>query len=58
MVDDTPCPSCKGRRWKYVSPRRGLLAVAGAVASSARVKQPCSSCWDTAASAGVDEVAS
>jgi hypothetical protein len=46
---ETPCSdvcvSCNGRRWKYVSPRRGLvLARPGEPVAQVRVRQACSQC--------------
>jgi hypothetical protein len=46
---ETPCSdvcvSCNGRRWKYVSPRRGLvLARPGESVAQVRVRAACSWC--------------
>lgn len=46
---ETPCSdlcvACSGRRWKYVSPRRGLVvARAGEPVAAVRVRAACSRC--------------
>jgi hypothetical protein len=40
-----PCVSCNGRRWKYVTPRRGLvLARPGEPVARDRTREDCSFC--------------
>jgi hypothetical protein len=43
--EQPPCVSCNGRRWKYVTPRRGLvLARPGEPVAQERARAACSRC--------------
>lgn len=42
------CVACNGRRWKYVTPRRGLVvARPGEPVERVRVREACSRCAGT-----------
>lgn len=41
------CVACNGRRWMYVSPRRGLVAGRSGGSVEVRVREECSRCAGT-----------
>jgi hypothetical protein len=44
----TVCTACEGRCWKFVTPRRGLVAVGlGEVVQVRAVREECSRCAGT-----------